>query len=103
MSKRLEMLEKMAAAGKADAFALYALAMEYRNADRPTEALSTFEKLRETDAGYVPMYLMAGQLLVDSGRPHDAKEWVEAGIEVATSKGDGKARNELVALLADCD
>ncbi|HEX4337186.1 MAG TPA: tetratricopeptide repeat protein [Polyangiaceae bacterium] len=103
MSKRLEMLEKMAASGKADAFALYALAMEYRNVGRIPDALTTFEKLRETDAGYVPMYLMAGQLLLESERPHDAREWIEAGVEVATSKGDSKAKGELTALLADCD
>jgi hypothetical protein len=103
MSKRLEMLEKMAASGKADAFALYALAMEYRSEGRTEDALATFEKLREKDVGYVPMYLMAGQLLLESGRPHDAKGWLEAGIEVATSKGDSKAKGELITALGECD
>ncbi len=103
MNKRVEMLEKLVASGKADAFALYALAMEYKNAERPEDALATFERLREKDVGYVPMYLMAGRLLLDSGRPHEAKSWLEAGVEVATSKGDGKARSELIAALDECD
>jgi uncharacterized Zn finger protein len=103
MSKRLEMLEKLAASGKADAFALYALAMEYRNAGRDEDALRTFEALREKDASYLPMYLMAGQLLLEEQRPHDAREWLEAGVMLATSKGDAKAKNELVAALAECD
>ena len=103
MSKRLEMLEKLAASGKADAFALYALAMEYRGAGRTEDALRTFETLREKDVTYVPMYLMAGQLLLEENRPHDAREWLEAGVQIATSKGDAKAKNELVAALAECD
>jgi uncharacterized Zn finger protein len=103
MSKRLEMLEKVAASGKADAFALYALAMEYRSAGRSEDALRTFEVLREKDASYLPMYLMAGQVLLEENRPHDAREWLEAGVMLATTKGDAKAKNELVAALSECD
>ena len=103
MSKRLEMLEKMAASGKADAFALYALAMEYRSAERQEDALRTFKELRTKDAGYLAMYLMAGQLLLEMNRSADAKEWLEAGVTLATTKGDGKAKNELLAALAECE
>jgi hypothetical protein len=99
MSKRLAMLETLAASGKADSFALYALAMEYRNAERPADALATFERLRSTDADYLPMYLMAGQLLIDADRCPEARTWLEAGIALATRKGDGKAKNELTAAL----
>lgn len=102
MSKRLAMLEKLVDSGKADSFARYALAMEYRNAERADDALATFEKLRAGDPDYLPMYLMAGQLLVELNRPADAREWAQAGVALATRKGDSKAKNELLAVLADC-
>ncbi len=103
MSKRLEMLEKLVASGKADSFAQYALAMEYRNAGRTDDALAAFGALRTADPDYLPAYLMAGQLLVEASRTSEARGWVEAGIELATRKGDAKARNELAAVLAECD
>jgi predicted Zn-dependent protease len=102
-NKRLEMLEKLAGAGKADSFGLYALAMEYRKAGRTGDALATFETLRERDPEYLAMYLMAGQVLADEGRDADARVWLEAGIALATKKGDGKARSELTAALEACE
>lgn len=102
MNKRLEMLEKLVAEGKADSFGLYALALEYRREGRAADALATFEKLRERDPDYVPMYLMAGQLLLAESRPSDARAWLAAGVERATKKGDGKARSELLSALEEC-
>jgi len=102
-NKRLEMLEKLASTGKADSFGLYALAMEYRKAERTSDALATFETLRDRDPDYLAMYLMAGQLLTDEERLEDAREWLEAGMKIATKKGDGKARSELMAALDACE
>jgi hypothetical protein len=103
MSKRLPVLEKMVASGTADSFTVYALAMEYRSLGRGDDALRSFEDLRKKDAKYVPMYLMAGQLLSEMGRSGEARAWFEAGIEAADRAGDGKAKSELSAALADCD
>jgi tetratricopeptide (TPR) repeat protein len=103
MSRRLEMLEKMTASGQGDAFAWYALALEYKSAGRPNDALRTFETLRETDPGYLPMYLMAGQLLVDLEQPDEARPWLEQGIGLAREKRDGKSLGELEAALAACE
>lgn len=100
MNKRLEMLEKMVAGGGADSFARYALAMEYRKAGRHADALATFGALREADPGYLPMYLMAGQLLIDTQRGDEAKGWLTAGIALAKQKGESKAEAELEAALA---
>jgi hypothetical protein len=99
MSKRLDMLEKLAEADAADAFTLYALAMEYRREGRPTDAMATFERLRAKDADYLPMYLMAGELFGEEGREGEARAWFEAGIALAMRKGDSKTRNELEAAL----
>ncbi len=101
MNKRLEMLEKMIASGKADSFAWYALAMEYRKEKRVDDALATFDKLRTSDPSYLPMYLMAGQLLIEVSRGDDARVWLEQGIELARQKGDGKALGELEDALGD--
>ncbi len=100
MNKRLEMLEKLVAAGQADSFGRYALAMEYRKEQRVAEALAVFEALRKADPDYLPMYLMAGQLLIDASRPADARPWLEQGLALAKRKGDGKAAGEIEAALA---
>jgi Tfp pilus assembly protein PilF len=99
MGKRLNMLERLAGAETADAFTLYALALEYRREGRITDAMATFEKLRAKDAEYLPMYLMAGELFAEEGREDDARAWYEAGIALAMRKGDSKTRNELEAAL----
>lgn len=102
-NKRLAMLEKLAQAGTADSFGLYALAMEYRKENRTSDAAATFETLRAQDPDYLPMYLMAGTLFTDIGRNADARAWLEAGILLATKKGDTKARSELTSALDACD
>jgi tetratricopeptide (TPR) repeat protein len=100
MNKRLEMLEKLTRSGTADSFAWYALAMEYRKAQQLEPALQTFQTLRDKDADYVPMYLMAAQLLSEAGRDAEAVPWLEQGIEKARARGDMKALGELEQALA---
>lgn len=95
MSKRLLYLEKVTSDGTADSFAWYALGLEYKGLGRIDDAVKTFERLREKDAGYVAMYLMCGTMLLDAGRANDARGWLTQGIETATKAGDGKARGEL--------
>jgi tetratricopeptide (TPR) repeat protein len=101
MNKRLEMLEKLTSSGPADAFAYYALALEYRKEGRIDDALTAFSTLKGRDAGYLPMYLMAGQMLVEAERSAEARTWLEAGLELARSRGDGKTAGELEAELAN--
>lgn len=100
MNKRLAFLEQHCAAGTADSFAFYGLAMEYRKEGRVDDAIATFGKLREKDAAYVPMYLMAGQALIDAGRTEEARSWLESGIQAARAKHDSHALGELESALA---
>jgi tetratricopeptide (TPR) repeat protein len=100
MNKRLAFLEQHTAAGNADSFAFYGLGMEYRKEGRVDDAIATFEKLKAKDPDYLPMYLMAGQALLDAGRGDEARTWLEAGIGIATRKGDGKTLGELESALA---
>jgi predicted Zn-dependent protease len=101
MNKRLEMLKKMTSGGNADAFAYYALALEYRKEGQIDDALTTFTTLKGKDAGYLPMYLMAGQMLVEAERSAEARAWLEAGLELARARGDGKTAGELESELAN--
>lgn len=101
--RRLAMLEKMAAGAETgrDPFVLYGLALEYDKRGRGDDALATFERLRALDAGYVPQYLMCGNMLAKLRRDDDARAWYEAGIEAARKKGESKALSELEAALAE--
>jgi len=99
-NKRLAFLEGLVASGRADSFAHYGLAMEYKKLGRTDEALEAFETLRAVDPHYLPQYLMAGQMLADAGRAGEAKSWLQQGIERARSAGDGHALSELESALS---
>jgi len=100
MNKRLEYLSKLVQGGTADSFAHYALGLEYKKEQQLDAAIETFAKLRAKDPQYLPMYLMAGQLLVSLGRLPEAQAWLQAGIEVAKAQGNSQALGELQAELA---
>jgi predicted Zn-dependent protease len=99
MSKRLAMLEQLTSSGKADAFTLYALALEYKSLGRVDDALRTFQSLREKDPGYIPMYLMAGSMLIEAGREQEGREWLQDGKERAHGVGNTHAWDEMDGLL----
>ncbi len=101
MSKRLAFLEGLVAAGKADSFARYGLAMEYRTLGRKDDAKQAFEALRAADPTYVPMYLMAGQLWSETGDREVARAWVDQGIAAARAKHDAHALSEPEGLAAE--
>jgi predicted Zn-dependent protease len=100
MNKRLEYLSKLVQSGTADSFAHYALALEYKKDEQVDAAIETFAKLRAKDPQYLPMYLMAGQLLVSLGRLLEAQDWLQAGVAVAKAQGNSQALGELQAELA---
>jgi tetratricopeptide (TPR) repeat protein len=94
-SKRLQMLFEATSRPGADAFAWYALAMELRGLGRIDEAFETFRTLREKDPAYVPAYQMCGAMLIEAGRPEEAKEWLSKGVEAARRSGNSKALTEM--------
>lgn len=97
------MLEQMAERPGAEPFAVYALALEYKNLGREGDALSRFERLRSEHPDYLPMYLMAGQMLIELERESEARPWLEAGILIAQKRGDSRALGELQAALSECE
>jgi predicted Zn-dependent protease len=103
MEKRLMFLESLVQSGKADSFARYGLAIEYKRLGRPDDALDQFQRLRDLDPSYVPQYLMAGQLLLSLARKEEARAWLRAGVAQAKLVGNSHAQGELESALADCD
>lgn len=95
MSKRLEAIQKMLAAGNRDPFTRYAFALELKGLGRNDEALAAFAELRASDPSYVPQYLMAGGLAESMGKKDEALGWYDQGIEKAKAKGDSHALSEL--------
>ncbi len=101
MSKRLEMLEKVIAAGSTDPFAWYGRAMELRTLGRLEDALARFAEVRDRFPAYVPTYLMAGQVATELGRLDDARTWLRRGLAVAREAGDGHTVSEIEAALGE--
>lgn len=98
---RLTMLRTMTEARPGDPFPHYGLAMELRKLGRNEEARAAFHALVERHPGYVPSYLMFGQLLVAMGLLGEARGVLERGIEAARASGDGHAESELAGALAE--
>jgi predicted Zn-dependent protease len=95
--KRLLFLEDLVKSGKADSFARYGLAMEYRKLGRLKEAATVFDDLLQSSPDYLPQYLMAGQLLVELEQVGAARQRLEAGIALARKLGNHHALSELEA------
>jgi hypothetical protein len=100
MSKRLEMFDKLIAKGSNDPFVYYGRAMELRGLGRSADALAAFAELRERFVGYVPQYLMAGQLAAEVGENALARDLLEQGLRQATQAGDSHAHSELTSALS---
>lgn len=100
MSKRLEVFDKMIAAGSRDPFVWYARAMELRSLERLGEALTAYGDVEREFPDYVPTYLMAGQVAAAMGQVDLARGFFERGIVAATKAGDMHARSELSGALS---
>jgi tetratricopeptide (TPR) repeat protein len=100
MSKRLEVFQKMVAAGSKDPMARYALAMELKSLGRLEESLVAFADLRAFDGAYVAQYLMAGGVAEALSKRDEARGLYEEGTVRARAKGDDHALSELQQALS---
>jgi tetratricopeptide (TPR) repeat protein len=96
---RREMLEQFVAQKPGDAFALYGLALECAKTGDDQAAAIHFQKLLETNPGYVAAYYQFGQFLSRQGRLDEARKLLSDGIVVAQKTGDAHARDEMQAAL----
>ena len=97
---RRAVLEEFVAKKPGDAFARYGLAMECMNSGDARAADEHFRTLLQSNADYVPAYLMYAQFLVREVRREDARNVLSAGIAAAEIKHDDHARSEMETLLA---
>jgi tetratricopeptide (TPR) repeat protein len=86
-----------------DPFPRYGLAMELRSRGELDAAATAFDDLIAGFPDYVPSYLMSGGVLAQLGRRAEAIARYRRGVEVATARGDGHAKKELEAALAEAD
>lgn len=98
---RLAMLRQMAERSPGDPFVQYGLAMELRKRGDTDGAVAAFGDLAARHPGYVPGYLMFGNLLRELGRVAEAAEIYDRGIEAAGVAGDSHARGELQSARAE--
>jgi predicted Zn-dependent protease len=98
---RRQMLEEFVAGKPDDAFSRYALALECMNNGDPNSAGMHFRELLARSPGYIPAYLMYGQLLARESRTDEARRVLSNGIAAATKAGNQHARSEMEALLDD--
>ncbi len=97
---RIPAFEKFVADRPDDPFARYALALEYKSAGRPDDAVACFRELARRRPDYVPTYLQLGTLLRSLQRPDEARQALRAGIAAAEKAHDSHALGELQESLA---
>ncbi len=82
-----------------DAFARYALGLEYSGAGETDAALAEFQQLLAAHPDYTNGYFMAGQTLARAERNQEAKAMLQQGIECARRTRNQHALSEMEALL----
>jgi predicted Zn-dependent protease len=97
--QRLAAFQRLVAQRPDEPFARYSLAMALRAAGQSDEAARAFEELSRRAPGYVPTYLMWGQVLEALGRAADAQRAYRDGIAAAQAAGNDHARSELMQAL----
>lgn len=98
-SSRLERLKEFVRKNPDGAFALYGLAMEYRNLGRLDSAASVFADLLAKHPDYSPAFLHYGSTLLQLGQAEEAKNVYRQGMQVCQTQGEARAYEELAAAL----
>lgn len=99
MSDRLEQLIAFFEADPTDAFAAYAIALEYLKRDDAEQGLAWLDRTLGIDPDYIYAYFQKGQALALAERLDEAKQVLRAGINAAQRTGDAHGQSELETLL----
>ncbi len=100
---RIAALKQVLDANPDDAFARYALGLEYSGAGDTDAALAEFQRLLASHTDYTNGYFMAAQTLVRAERPDQARSLLQQGIECARRTRNQHALSEMEALLEELD
>lgn len=86
-----------------DAFARYALGLEYSSSGETDAALSEFARLLASHPDYTNGYFMAAQTLDRAGRHDEARAMLQHGIESARRTNNRHALSEMEAMLEEIE
>ncbi len=103
MNNRLPYLLQLLESAPGDSFLLFAVAKEYEKAGDQLQALAFYEKLRDTDPGYVGLYYHLGKLQEQQQAHEKAVLTYKTGIEIARKASDFHAVGELNAALLNLE
>ncbi|GAC1639143.1 MAG: hypothetical protein NVS9B14_20160 [Candidatus Acidiferrum sp.] len=98
---RRQLLEEFVAKDPNDAFSRYGLALDCMNSGDAASADTHFRELLQRNADYVPASLRYAQLLVRESRTDEATQVLNAGITIASQKGNAHAKSEMESLFAE--
>jgi len=86
-----------------DAFARYALGLEYSGAGETDAALVEFQQLLTSHPDYTNGYFMAAQTLARAERKDEACSMLQQGIECARRTRNQHALSEMEAMLEELE
>jgi len=98
---RIAALKEILSANPDDAFARYALGLEYSGSGQLDAALAEFRRLLAAHPDYTNGYFMAAQTLVRAERPDEARSILKDGIQCAERTGNRHALSEMQGLLEE--
>ena len=100
---RVAALKEILAHDPNDAFARYALGLEYSGGGETEEALAQFKLLLEAHPDYTNGYFMAAQTLARAERKSEARDMLLHGIECARRTRNQHALSEMEAMLEELE
>jgi tetratricopeptide (TPR) repeat protein len=100
---RVAALRELLAADPDDAFARYALGLEYSGSGDTEAALAEFQRLLASHPDYTNGYFMAAQTLARADRNNEARLLLERGIESARRTRNQHAQAEMQGMLDELD
>lgn len=100
---RVAALRELLAANPDDAFARYALGLEYSGSGDTNAALAEFQRLLASHPDYTNGYFMAAQTLARADRNEEARALLLQGIESARRTRNQHAMSEMEGMLEELD
>jgi len=102
-AERVTALKQVLDANPNDAFARYALGLEYSNAGETDAALAEFQQLLAAHPDYTNGYMMAAQTLIRADRTAEARTMLHQGIDCARRVRNQHALSEMEGLLDEIE
>ena len=100
---RVATLKQILEANPDDAFARYALGLEYSGSGETDAAVAEFQRLLASHPDYTNGYFMAAQALARAERTQEARTLLQQGIECARRTRNQHALSEMEGMLDELD